>query len=152
MEQPGIGIVGVGFVDLVTGASLAQQALSERPLTICGDGTQTRSIQYVNDLIEGTIRLMKSRETRLVNVGNPQENTVREIAQRVIGLSGSESELLYEPLPQEDDPKRRCPQLSCANEVLGWEPRIPAHEDLRKSVDWFAQRLDRPPKAVTTRR
>ncbi len=95
---------------------------------------------------------MKSRERHPVNIGNPQEYTVRGITQMVIELSGSESELLYEPLPQEDDPKRRCPQISRAKEILGWEPCIPAHEDLGKSVDWFTQRLDSPPMGVTTGR
>jgi dTDP-glucose 4,6-dehydratase len=113
------------------------QALSGRPLTIYGDGSQTRSLQYVDDLIEGVFRLMKSSESRPVNVGNPVERPVREIAGMVIDLCGSESELVYEPLP-EDDPKRRCPDITRAREVLGWEPRVPLREGLIKTLEWFA--------------
>jgi dTDP-glucose 4,6-dehydratase len=116
------------------------QALSGKPLTVHGDGTQTRSIQYVDDLIEGVIRLMKSSESRPVNLGNPVEMSVREVAEMVIELSGSESGLVYEPLP-EDDPKRRCPEIRRAKETLGWEPRVPAHEGLKRTLDWFAERL-----------
>jgi dTDP-glucose 4,6-dehydratase len=119
------------------------QALSGRPLTVYGDGSQTRSVQYVDDLIEGVFRLMKSDEARPVNVGNPQEHTVREIAELVIELSGGESELVHEPLP-EDDPKRRCPDITRAREALGWEPRVPAREGLERTLDWFAGRPSRP--------
>ena len=87
------------------------QALLGRPLTVYGEGTQSRSVQYVDDLIEGTFRLMKSAESRPVNVGNPHEMSVLEIAEMIIELSGSSSELVYEPLP-EDDPKRRCPDIT----------------------------------------
>jgi UDP-glucuronate decarboxylase len=120
--------------------SFVPQALSGKPLTVHGDGTQTRSIQYVDDLIEGVFRLMKSSESRPVNLGNPVEMSVREVAQLVIELSGSESEFVYEPLPQ-DDPKRRCPEIRRAKETLGWEPRVPAREGLRRTLDWFAERL-----------
>jgi dTDP-glucose 4,6-dehydratase len=117
------------------------QALSGRPLTVYGDGSQTRSVQYVDDLIEGSLRLMKSSERRPVNIGNPQEHTVGEIAEMVIELSGAESELVHEPLP-EDDPKRRCPDIRRAREILGWEPRVPVREGLKKTLDWFAGRLE----------
>ena len=117
-----------------------QQALSGQPLTIYGGGTQTRSVQYVSDLIEGTFRLMKSTETRPVNIGNPVEYPVREIAEMVIDISGSTSELVFEPLP-EDDPKQRCADISRAREILGWEPRLPAHEGLKKTIEWFGHRL-----------
>ncbi len=127
-----------------------RQALSGRPLTIYGEGTQTRSIQYVDDLVEGAIRLMNSSERGPVNIGNPQEYTVRGIAEMIVELSGSESELVYEPLPQEDDPKRRCPEISRAREVLGWEPRVPAREGLKTTMDWFAQRSESSRKAATT--
>jgi dTDP-glucose 4,6-dehydratase len=121
-----------------------QQALSKRPLTIYGEGTQTRSIQYVEDLIEGTIRLMKSQESRPVNIGNPVEYSVGEIARMVIEISGyKEGEVVHEGLP-EDDPKRRCPEISRAKEVLGWEPRIPAREGLKRTLEWFAGRLGAP--------
>jgi dTDP-glucose 4,6-dehydratase len=128
-----------------------RQALSGEPLTVYGEGTQTRSIQYIDDLIEGVFRLMRSSESRPVNVGNPTEYAVAEIARMVIELSGSESELVYEPLP-EDDPKRRCPEISRAKEALGWEPRVPARRGLKKTLQWFAQLLDNPPKAATTKR
>jgi dTDP-glucose 4,6-dehydratase len=120
--------------------SFVSQALSKRPLTIYGDGTQTRSVQYVDDLIEGVFRLMKSSEVRPVNIGNPQEHTVREIAQMIMEVSGREGELVYEPLP-EDDPKRRCPDISRAREILGWEPHVSAREGLKKTFDWFAGRV-----------
>jgi dTDP-glucose 4,6-dehydratase len=118
--------------------NFVSQALSGRPLTVYGDGTQTRSIQYVEDLMEGTWRLMRSSEVRPVNLGNPKEHTVGEIAQMVIELSGSESELVHEPLP-EDDPKRRCPDIRRAREVLGWEPSVSAEEGLSRTIEWFAK-------------
>ncbi len=121
-----------------------QQALSKRPLTIYGEGTQTRSIQYVEDLIEGTIRLMKSRESRPVNIGNPVEYSVGEVARMIIEISGyKEGEVVHEGLP-EDDPKRRCPDISRAKEVLGWEPHIPACEGLKRTLEWFAGRSNNP--------
>jgi dTDP-glucose 4,6-dehydratase len=116
------------------------QALSGRPLTVYGDGTQTRSIQYVDDLIEGAWRLMRSSEARPVNIGNPVEHTVVEIAELVIELSGTKkSEIVHEALP-EDDPRRRCPEIRRARESLGWEPRVPARKGLRKTLEWFAER------------
>ncbi|HZY56717.1 MAG TPA: GDP-mannose 4,6-dehydratase, partial [Rubrobacteraceae bacterium] len=115
------------------------QALSNRPLTVYGDGSQTRSIQYVDDLLEGIIRLMRSPERRPVNLGNPIEYTVHEVAELVLKLSGSPSELVYKSLP-EDDPKQRCPDITRAREVLGWEPRVSAEEGLSRTLHWFAQR------------
>jgi len=113
------------------------QALAGRALTVYGDGTQTRSLQYVDDLVEGVFRLMQSQESRPVNIGNPVEYPVREIAEMIVNLSGSESEIVYRPLP-EDDPRRRCPDISRAREALGWEPRTPAPEGLIKTLAWFA--------------
>ena len=130
--------------------TFVSQALAGQPLTIYGDGSQTRSIQYVDDLIEGTWRLMNSSEPRPVNVGNPQEMRVREIAELVIELSGGESDIVYEPLP-EDDPRRRCPDIGRAREALGWEPRVGAHEGLKKTLDWFAGRLEGTERATTRR-
>ena len=115
------------------------QALSGRPLTLYGDGSQTRSIQYIDDLIEGAVRLMRSSESRPVNIGNPIEYSVREVAGLILDLSGSESPIVYEPLP-EDDPRRRCPEIRRAREVLGWEPRVQAEEGLKKTLTWFAAR------------
>jgi dTDP-glucose 4,6-dehydratase len=126
------------------------QALSGRPLTVYGEGTQTRSVQYIDDLIEGTFRLMRSAESRPVNIGNPQEHTVREIAEMIVEISGGESELTHEPLP-EDDPKRRCPDIARAKEVLGWEPRVPAREGLKRTLDWFAGRLNRSETSAAKR-
>ena len=119
------------------------QALSGAPLTVYGDGTQTRSVQYVEDLVEGAFRLMKSPESRPVNVGNPHEMTVGEIAQMIVEISGSRSELVFESLP-EDDPKRRCPDITRAREALGWEPRTSTREGLKKTLSWFAERLGSP--------
>jgi len=120
------------------------QALAGRPLSVYGEGTQTRSLQYVNDLVEGVLRLMKSHESRPVNIGNPVEYSVGEVAEMVIELSGSRSEIVHEPLPA-DDPRRRCPDISRAREVLGWEPRTPAGEGLQKTIGWFARRSNSSP-------
>ena len=114
-----------------------RQALLGKPLTLYGDGTQTRSVQYIDDLIEGVIRLMKSDETRPVNIGNPVEYSVREVAEMIIELSDSRSEISYQPLP-EDDPKQRCPDITRAREALGWEPKTRAREGLTKTLEWFA--------------
>ena len=125
-----------------------RQALAGEPLTVYGDGTQTRSVQYVEDLVEGIFRLMKSKETRPVNIGNPNEMSVGEVAEMMIDLcaeiSGNSSGVVYEPLP-EDDPKRRCPDITRAREVLGWEPRVSAREGLEKTLSWFAQRQAQRP-------
>jgi dTDP-glucose 4,6-dehydratase len=116
-----------------------QQALFEEPLTIYGDGSQTRSVQYVDDLVEGLFRLMRSKETRPVNIGNPHEYTVREVAKLILKLSGGSSGISYKPLP-EDDPKQRCPNISRAREVLDWEPRVSAEDGLKLTFEWFAER------------
>ena len=118
--------------------SFISQALAGTPLTVYGDGTQTRSLQYVDDLVEGIVRLMHSEEYRPVNIGNPVEHTVREIADMVIELSGSHSDIIHQPLPG-DDPQRRCPDITRARETLGWEPRTPAREGLQKTLAWFAR-------------
>jgi dTDP-glucose 4,6-dehydratase len=116
------------------------QALSNKPLSVHGEGSQTRSIQYVEDLLEGVLSLMRSSEARPVNIGNPhEEHTVAEIARMIIELSGSESDLFHGPLPQ-DDPQRRCPDIGRAKEVLGWEPRVGAREGLKKTLEWFANK------------
>ena len=127
-----------------------RQALSGEPLTVYGEGTQTRSVQYVDDLVEGVIRLMRSEETRPVNIGNPVEYSVREVAEMVIELSGGGSELAFGPLP-EDDPKQRCPDITRARESLGWEPRTPAREGLERSLNWYAGRQAERREASTRR-
>jgi dTDP-glucose 4,6-dehydratase len=123
-----------------------QQALLGRPLTVYGDGSQSRSVQYVDDLIEGVLRLMKSAEDRPVNIGNPVEYSVRQVAEMILEISGSQSGIVHEPLP-EDDPKQRRPDITRARETLGWEPRVPAKEGLKLTFEWFAQRLS-PREAV----
>jgi dTDP-glucose 4,6-dehydratase len=122
-------------------SNFIRQALLGEPLTLYGEGTQTRSVQYVDDLIEGVIRLMKSDETRPVNIGNPVEYSVREVAEMVIELSGSGSEISHQPLP-EDDPQQRCPDITRAREVLGWEPQTGAREGLAKTLEWFASQAE----------
>jgi nucleoside-diphosphate-sugar epimerase len=94
----------------------------------------------VDDLIEGILRLMGSEELRPVNVGNPVEYSVREVAALILELSGSASELVHEPLPK-DDPKQRCPDITRARDSLGWEPAVPAREGLGLTLKWFAERL-----------
>jgi dTDP-glucose 4,6-dehydratase len=140
-----------------------QQALLGEPLTVYGDGSQTRSVQYVDDLVEGVLRLMKSQESRPVNLGNPIEYTVREVAELILKLKRAssqdesqdegQSELVYKPLPQ-DDPKQRCPDIARAREaLLGWEPRVSAEEGLSRTIEWFAQRhAERKSPRETNRR
>jgi UDP-glucuronate decarboxylase len=116
-----------------------QQALRGEPLTVYGDGSQTRSVQYIDDLIDGIVLLMRSGETRPVNIGNPKEYTVREVAEMVDELCGGEGRISFKPLP-EDDPRQRCPDVTRAREVLGWEPEVSAREGLKRTLDWFASR------------
>jgi dTDP-glucose 4,6-dehydratase len=112
------------------------QALRNEPITIYGDGKQTRSFCYVDDLIEGILRLSRSEEHLPVNIGNPDEFTIIECAQAVIEVTGSKSELRFEDLP-EDDPTRRCPDIAKARALLDWEPRVNLMEGLRKSLPFF---------------
>ena len=114
------------------------QALLGKPLTVYGDGSQTRSFCYVEDLIEGLLRLMESPDevTGPVNLGNPEEFTILELAELVRELTGSRSEIVFRPLP-EDDPVRRCPDITRAKTLLGWEPRTPLKEGLERTIAWF---------------
>ncbi len=114
------------------------QALTAQPITIYGDGKQTRSFCYVDDLIEGFIRLMKSPKgfTGPVNLGNPVEFTILELADMVMEMTASKSELLRKPLPQ-DDPVMRKPDISVAMEKLGWQPKVQLREGLKKTIDYF---------------
>jgi dTDP-glucose 4,6-dehydratase len=116
------------------------QALTGKPLTVYGDGSQTRSFQYIADLVDGIRRLMQSRVTDPVNIGNPHEMTLLELAKKILRLSGSTSEIVFEPLP-EDDPKVRQPDITRARTLLGWEPRIEVDEGLRRTLSWFRSRL-----------
>jgi UDP-glucuronate decarboxylase len=124
------------------------QALQGKPITIYGEGTQTRSFCFVDDLVEGLIRLMDTPDdvTGPVNIGNPHEITVRELAERVITLCGDAVPLEKRPLPQ-DDPTRRCPDISLARRLLGWEPTVPLEDGLRRTVAYFDTLLRTPPTA-----
>jgi dTDP-glucose 4,6-dehydratase len=122
------------------------QALSGQPLTIYGDGKQTRSFCYVDDLIEGIYRLMLSDEHMPVNIGNPQELTIREFAERIREHFDNVPEIIFEPLPQ-DDPKRRCPDISKAKRILKWEPKINLDEGLKRTLAYFKQEFSRQQRA-----
>ncbi len=119
------------------------QALNGEDITIYGDGSQTRSFCYVDDLIDGMIRLMNSRDgfTGPVNVGNPGEFTIKELAEKVIAMTGSCSKIVYMDLPV-DDPTQRRPDISLAKKELGWEPKINLEEGLRKTIDYFRTRIE----------
>ena len=118
------------------------QALRGEPITIYGDGQQTRSFCYVDDLVEGFIRLMDTgpEVTGPINIGNPGEFTIRELAERTIALTGSSSPLVQEPLPQ-DDPKQRQPDITKARAVLGWEPKVQLDEGLERTIAYFRKLL-----------
>ncbi len=117
-----------------------KQALRGEPLTVHGNGSQTRSFCYVSDEIDGFVRLSKSDEHLPVNLGNPHEFTILECAQMVLKVTGSKSQIRYEPLPQ-DDPKQRCPDISKARQLLQWEPKIDLETGLRRSLDYFKTAL-----------
>ena len=119
------------------------QALRNQPITIFGDGSQTRSFCYVSDLIEGIYRLMMSDQHEPVNIGNPHEMTIREMAEAIIRLTGSSSPLVTKPLPV-DDPKVRQPDITLARRLLGWEPRVDLEEGLTRTIAWFREVLDKP--------
>jgi len=120
------------------------QALRNEPITIYGDGRQTRSFCYVSDLIEGIYRLMNTPDVTVpVNIGNPTEFTIRELAETVISLTGSRSELVHRPLPQ-DDPAQRKPDISRAHEKLGWEATVPLREGLKATIEYFEKQLFKP--------
>lgn len=119
-------------------SNFIRQALEGRDITIFGDGMQTRSFCFRDDLVEGMIRLMNAPDDLVtpVNIGNPGEYTIKELAEKVIELVGSQSKLTYHPLPA-DDPTRRKPDITLAKERLGWEPKVPLAEGLQKTIDWF---------------
>ena len=112
------------------------QALQGQPLTIFGDGTQTRSFCYVSDMVDGLVRLASSEERLPVNLGNPAELTILEFAERIRELMGSNLPIVYEPLPS-DDPKKRRPDIAKAKRVLGWEPKVSLADGLRETVAYF---------------
>ena len=112
------------------------QALMNQPVTIFGDGSQTRSFCYVDDLIEGICRLLFSNQHEPVNIGNPDEMTIKELAETIIKITGSKSEIIFNPLPI-DDPKVRQPDIEKAKTILGWEPQVSLDEGLSRTIVWF---------------
>jgi UDP-glucuronate decarboxylase len=119
-------------------SNFIMQALTGKPITLFGNGMQTRSFCFVSDLVEGLVRLMDSEDglTGPVNLGNPVEFTIRELAEKVIALTGSRSKLEYKPLPT-DDPKQRKPDIAQAQSKLGWNPKVPLEEGLKKTIPYF---------------
>jgi dTDP-glucose 4,6-dehydratase len=118
------------------------QALRNEPLTVFGDGSQTRSFQYISDLVDGIWRVMERGNSDPINLGNPQEMTLLDLAKRILRLTGSRSEIVFRPLP-EDDPKVRQPDITRARTLLHWEPRIDTDEGLRRTVEWFRTKVGR---------
>jgi dTDP-glucose 4,6-dehydratase len=116
------------------------QALRGKPLTVFGDGSQTRSFCYVSDLVEGVYRLMFSNYVMPVNIGNPTELTVLEFARQIIRLTGSRSRIVFKPLPQ-DDPRQRRPDITRARKLLRWQPKVPLEVGLQKTIEYFRRRV-----------
>ena len=116
------------------------QALQGHDLTIFGEGQQTRSFCYVDDLIEGFVRLMASKTTGPVNIGNPGEFTMLELAEKVIRLTGTKAKLTFQPLPQ-DDPRQRRPDIGLAQRELGWNPTVDLEEGLKRTIAFFRKAL-----------
>jgi dTDP-glucose 4,6-dehydratase len=116
------------------------QALKHEDVTIFGDGSQTRSFCYISDLVDGIIRLMRSDLNEPVNIGNPAEMTIEAIARLIIEMTGSKSQLVYRPLP-EDDPKVRQPDITRARTLLGWEPKIDLRTGLTSTIDYFRTKV-----------
>ena len=116
------------------------QALTGQPITVYGDGKQTRSFCYVSDLIEGIWRLMNSEEHEPTNIGNPQEITILEFAERIRALTGVTTPIVFNPLPQ-DDPKQRCPDIGKARRLLKWEPKVNLEEGLRVTLEYFRKQV-----------
>jgi dTDP-glucose 4,6-dehydratase len=117
-------------------SNFMMQALQGQPLTIYGEGSQTRSFCYVSDLIDGILRLSRSNEHLPVNIGNPEEWTILECAREILAVTGAATGILFHPLPQ-DDPARRRPDITRAKELLGWEPKIKLRQGLEKSLEYF---------------
>ena len=124
------------------------QALRNDPLTVYGDGSQTRAFCYVDDLVEGIYRLLLSDETKPVNIGNPDEITIKEFAEEIIEITGGESTIAYEELPT-DDPQVRQPDISKAREVLGWTPEVDRRDGLRHTLDYFKKKIETPAPSET---
>jgi dTDP-glucose 4,6-dehydratase len=120
--------------------SFITQALRGEDISVFGDGSQTRSFCFISDLVEGIYRVLMSGETRPVNLGNPQELTILELADEIVRLTGSRSKIIYTPLPQ-DDPKRRQPDISRASQLCGWEPKVGFTTGLRETIAYFREKL-----------
>ena len=120
-----------------------QQALRGEPLTVYGDGAQTRSFQYVSDLVEGVYRLLMSNEVEPVNIGNPGEYTIKQFAEVINDLTHNPAGLVYKDMRTLDDPQVRQPNISKAKRVLGWEPQVELEEGLRRTIPWFREELRR---------
>ena len=120
--------------------ALVSQALTGRPLTVFGEGKQTRSFCYCSDLIEGIYRLMMSDTNDPVNIGNPQELTILEFAERIIRITDSKSKIIFKPLPQ-DDPKQRQPDITRARTLLGWQPVVKLEDGLKRTIEYFRGRV-----------
>jgi UDP-glucuronate decarboxylase len=118
------------------------QALRGEEITVYGDGSQTRSFCYIDDMVEGLIRLMNTPDeiTGPINLGNPNETPILELAQKIIELTGSNSKIVFKPLPQ-DDPRRRCPDITKAKIILNWEPKISLEEGLKRTIEYFKLKL-----------
>jgi dTDP-glucose 4,6-dehydratase len=116
------------------------QALANEDVTVFGDGTQTRSFCYISDLVDGIIRLMLSKESGPINIGNPQELTIEQMARLCIEMTGSKSRIVYKPLPA-DDPKVRQPDITLARTLLGWEPKVSLEQGLGRTIDYFRSKL-----------
>jgi dTDP-glucose 4,6-dehydratase len=119
------------------------QALTDKPVTVFGDGSQTRSFCYVDDLIEGLITLAESGVHEPVNIGNPEEMTLLEMAKLVVELTESRSEIVFQALPV-DDPQVRQPDITRARDLLGWEPKVPIREGLRRTIEHATAALGQP--------
>ena len=119
--------------------AFVSQALANEDVTVFGDGTQTRSFCYISDLVRGIVSLMDAKTNDPVNIGNPHEITIEEIARTIVRLVGSTSTIVYRPLPV-DDPKQRRPDITRARHLLGWEPQVGLEEGLRKSIEYFKSR------------
>ncbi|MDD5148130.1 MAG: SDR family oxidoreductase [Candidatus ainarchaeum sp.] len=115
------------------------QALSNKPITVFGKGKQTRSFCFVSDQVDGLVKLMNSGFAGPVNIGNPVEITMIELAEKIISLSGSKSEIVFRPLLHSDDPRKRKPDISLAKEKLGWAPEVPWQEGIKKTIAWFRE-------------
>ena len=116
------------------------QALRHEDVTVFGDGSQTRSFTYISDLVDGIIRLMLSDVNDPVNIGNPREMTLKALAETIIRMTGSPSQIVYKPLPV-DDPKVRQPDITRAKTLLGWEPKVPLEDGLKTTIEYFRTKV-----------